>query len=142
MTAEDLPRVMPVELAAYPHPWSQGNFEDCLRNHVYSCWVFEHESRFSGHVVISIVAGEVHILNICVLPEIQGNGWGRKLLMETEWIARQHKAKTCFLEVRSSNHIGLQLYENMGYNEIGYRKDYYPLDKGREDAIVMAKDLF
>jgi len=42
----------------------------------------------------------------------------------------------------SINKIGLNLYISEGYNEIGYREAYYPADKGREDAVIMAKSLF
>ncbi len=142
MTFDDLPEVMQGELASYPHPWTEGNFKDCISNQIYSCWVFEQEKEILGHLVISAVAGESHILNLCVYPQIQGQGWGRKLLEEAEHIAKQHRAETCFLEVRPSNKAGLKLYESAGYNQIGIRNDYYPADKGREDAIVMAKTLF
>ena len=142
MTLDDLPEVMKGELASYPHPWTEGNFKDCIRNQAYSCWVFEQEKETLGHLVISAAAGESHILNLCVYPQIQGQGWGRKLLEEAEHIAKQHRAETCFLEVRPSNKAGLKLYESAGYNQIGIRNDYYPADKGREDAIVMAKTLF
>jgi len=142
MNSDDLSNVMQVEFAAYPHPWTQKNFEDCMRNCIYSCWVFELDEKLVGHVIISVAAGEAHILNICVIPEEQGNGWGRKLLAEAEWIAKQHKAEDCFLEVRQSNIVGLGLYESVGYNQIGLRKNYYPTNNGREDAVVMAKVLF
>ncbi len=142
MTEDDLEEVMVGELASYPYPWTLGNFKDCLNNRMYSCWIFEHDDEYSGHLVLSTGAGEAHILNICVYPQKQGNGWGRKLLLEAEWIAKQHKAENCILEVRPSNHAGIHLYQSEGYNEIGLRKDYYPADKGREDAIVMAKFLF
>lgn len=142
MTIDDLPTVMRGELQSYPHPWTQGIFTDCLQSKRYSCWVLELDKKLKGHVVISAMAGEAHILNLCVYPELQGNGWGRKLLTEAEWIAKQHRAKTCFLEVRPSNLAGMHLYQDMGYNEIGMRKNYYPAKKGREDAIVMAKTLF
>jgi len=141
MTHDDLQQVMAVELAAYPHPWSQKNFEDCLKNAIYSCWVFEQDQKILGYVVLSAVAGEAHVLNLCVTPPEQGKGWGRKLLAEAEHIALQRQAETCFLEVRPSNIAGINLYASVGYNEIGYRKNYYPADKGREDAIVMAKTL-
>ena len=142
MTLDDLKDVMQGELASYPHPWSEANFKDCIKNQGYSCWVFEHNNQCAGHVVISAAAGESHILNLCVYPKMQGQGWGRKLLEEAEYIARQHRAETCFLEVRPSNKAGINLYESSGYNQIGVRKAYYPADKGREDAIVMAKTLF
>ncbi len=141
MVEADLPEVMKVELASYPYPWTLKNFEDCLNHKVYSCWVFMLDDVLSGYVVISIVADEAHILNICVAPSKQGNGWGRKLLQEAGWIATQRKSKDCFLEVRSSNNIGIKLYESEGYNQIGFRKNYYPADNGREDAIIMAKEL-
>ncbi len=141
MKMSDLTQVMDGEFAAYPHPWTRRNFEDCLNNKVYSCWVFENENEFSGHLVISVAAKESHILNLCVYPEKQGSGWGRKLLKEAELIAKHNNAETCFLEVRPSNKTGVYLYQSAGYNEIGLRKNYYPADQGREDAIVMAKSL-
>ena len=142
MVHADLDNVMKGEIDSYPYPWSFGNFEDCLRHHrLYTCWVFELENVSTGHVVISAGAGEAHILNICVYPPEQNKGWGRKLLAEAEWIAKQYKAENCILEVRPSNKAGIHLYQTEGYNEIGIRPDYYPADKGREDAIVMAKAL-
>ena len=91
--------------------------------------------------MISTVLKEAHILNICLYPEYQNKGWGRKLLAEAELISKTNGAETCFLEVRPSNKSGLHLYQTEAYNEIGCRKNYYPADKGREDAIVMAKTL-
>ena len=141
MTWEDVDNVMLLEMMAYPLPWKRALFEDCLNKPSYTCWVFEHEGAFSGYLISSSAAGEAHILNFCVHPNLQGKGWGRKLLEEAEWIAVQHRADTCFLEVRPSNLSALRLYESSGYNEIGRRKKYYPAENGREDAIVMAKVL-
>ncbi|MCK5917656.1 MAG: ribosomal protein S18-alanine N-acetyltransferase [Cocleimonas sp.] len=141
MRDTDLNDVMQLELLAYPFPWRRQLFEDSLSKPSYTCWVFEHENEFSGYLISSSAAGEAHILNLCVHPKLQGKGWGRKLLAEAEWIAKQHRADTCFLEVRVSNHAALHLYESSGYNEIGRRKKYYPAKNGREDAVVMAKSL-
>ena len=141
MLVKDLTELMIGELAAYPYPWTRGNFEDCLGNKAYSCWVFEQQQSLYGHVVISTVLKESHILNICLYPEHQNKGWGRKLLFEAESIAKTNGAETCFLEVRPSNKSGLHLYQSEAYNEIGLRKNYYPANNGREDAIVMAKTL-
>lgn len=141
MRDEDLADVMVGELAAYPYPWTLGNFQDCLNNQAYSCWVFQQNNKLRGHLVLSIVVNEAHILNICIYPELQGKGWGRKLLAAAEIIAEKKAAETIFLEVRPSNKAGMNLYHSEGYNEVGLRKGYYPADSGREDAVVMAKTL-
>ena len=52
------------------------------------------------------------------------------------------RAETIFLEVRPSNVGAIALYEKMGFNEIGIRKGYYPAEHGREDAIMLALELF
>lgn len=139
MLSDDLDDVMVGELESYPFPWTLKNFEDCLANQIYSCWVLEEASKLYGHLVLSTGAKEAHILNLCVYPDYQGKGLGKKILFEAELIAKQRDAETCFLEVRPSNKAGLHLYRSKGYNEIGIRNDYYPDHNGREDAIVMAK---
>ena len=142
LQTEDLTKLMVGELAAYAFPWTMKNFEDCLSNRAYSCWVFEKDNQLLGHVIISIVLKEAHLLNICLYPDHQNQGWGRKLLFEVETIAKHEGAETCFLEVRPSNKAALKLYRDESYNEIGVRKKYYPDEDGsREDAIVMAKTL-
>ena len=141
MKIADMDKVMQLESLAYPFPWSRKLFEDCLSKPSYTCWIFEYKNTFSGYLISSSAAGEAHILNLCVHPKLQNQGWGRKLLAEAEWIAKQHRADTCFLEVRASNLAALYLYESSGYNAIGRRKKYYPAKNGREDAIVMAKTL-
>ncbi len=140
MADDDLPSVLAVEEAGYEHPWTLGIFRDCLRVG-YCCWVCQLGEQVIGHGVMSVAAGECHILNICVHPDWQGHGLGRKVLQRLLGIGRQHHADTAFLEVRVSNRAAIELYLSSGFNEVGLRKGYYPNTRGREDALVFAKDL-
>jgi ribosomal-protein-alanine N-acetyltransferase len=56
-------------------------------------------------------------------------------------IARQNKARVALLEVRMSNTAAYKLYTKLGFDEVGLRKGYYPARHGREDAIILARDL-
>ncbi|CAA6817666.1 MAG: Ribosomal-protein-S18p-alanine acetyltransferase (EC [uncultured Thiotrichaceae bacterium] len=141
LQTSDIPIVMEIELRAYPHPWTDGIFNDCLRVG-YSCWVYEHQDTIIGYLILSLVVDEMHILNICIDPKYQAQGLGKQLLEEAEAIGQEKTAKEVFLEVRPSNTAALLLYQDFGYNQIGLRKNYYPATNGREDAIVMAKTLF
>ena len=141
MRVSDLDAVMEVERRAYPFPWTRGFFEDCLRAS-YPAWVLLVEGRMSGHGVLSIAADEAHVLNICVDPSLQGRGFGRRLFRGLVDIAVQQGAQRVFLEVRPSNAAAIALYHDEGFNEIGRRPRYYPAHNGREDAIVMARELF
>ena len=140
MTEADLAAVMEVELRAFPHPWSEGNFRDCLRAG-YECWVLDREEQVIGYGVLSLVVDEAHILTLCIDPELQGNGLGRRMLERLLNLAKLRHADTAFLEVRASNRVALGLYRAVGFNEVGVRRGYYPADGGREDAIVLALAL-
>jgi len=140
MQDTDLVEIMEIERRSYPHPWTRQIFNDCLRAG-YCCWVCEQQGVIEGYGVTSIAAGESHLLNLCVRPESQQQGIGRKLLLHLISLARRQNAEMMFLEVRPSNRAARVLYESMGFNELGSRREYYPADKGREDALILARVL-
>ena len=140
MLDEDVPAVMAIERLVYPHGWTEGIFLDCLRVH-YSCWVLEQGEKIIGYGIMSVAVGEAHILNVAVSPSCQGQGRGRDMLMHLLSTGRRHGAETAFLEVRPTNQIAIRLYETAGFHQVGVRRGYYPAGKGREDAVIMAREL-
>jgi len=140
MRESDLDTVVGIETRAYAFPWSIGIFRDCL-NACYPSWLLVQSEIIIGYGIISIAAGEAHILNICIDPEAQGHGHGRRLLRALIRVARNQRAERIYLEVRPSNPRAIALYFDEGFNEIGRRPRYYPANMGREDAIVMAMEL-
>ncbi len=141
MGIADLPKVLKIEAKNYNYPWSENIFLDCLRAPNYTCWVCEEmDNKVIGYCIISIAVGEAHVMNLCVDPDAQGLGAGRKMLENMiEYI--RPKVQTVFLEVRPSNYKAIRLYQSLGFNEIGIRKDYYPSEKGREDAVMLALEI-
>lgn len=140
MTAADLPYVLAIERKNYQFPWEEDVFTDCFKAG-YGCYVCEELDKILGYCLVSIAVGEAHILNISVDPAEQGQGIGRRMLQHLVETARG-RAETVFLEVRVSNEIAIALYQDEGFNEIGVRKGYYPAEDGREDAIMLALQLF
>lgn len=136
MQQADLDDIMAIENVIYSHPWSRGNFSDSL-NAGYSCWVFEQNSEIIGYSVVMLAADEAHLLNLSVASDRQGQGLGQHLLERIMEISRSHGAQHMFLEVRVSNRVAVKLYEKMGFNEMAIRRNYYPAEHGREDAILM-----
>lgn len=140
MRLEELPTVLAVEQRAYSHPWTDGIFRDCLRVG-YQCWVAEIDQRLAGYSIMSVAVGEAHVLNLCIDPARQGQGLGRQLLQRMLEMAVTLHADTAYLEVRESNQVAQGLYESIGFNQVGQRRNYYPAQKGEEDALVYAKVL-
>jgi ribosomal-protein-alanine N-acetyltransferase len=140
MHKNDIAHILTIEAKNYQFPWNENVFKDCFTAINYSCWVCEDGENIIGYAVLSVGAGEAHIINISVDPQSQGLGVGRKIMQHLIKIAGK-KAETLFLEVRPSNHRAINLYNQLGFNQVGLRKNYYPAIRGREDAVILALEL-
>lgn len=140
MSPEDLAQVADIERRSYDFPWTQGVFRDCLLAD-YVCLVLVAEGRVLGYGILSVAAGEAHVLNLCVDPEYRHFGYGEKILNEMLARARGASVEQVFLEVRPSNKGAMALYKKKGFHQIAHRPAYYQARKGREDAAVLALKL-
>ena len=136
MREDDLSGVAAAERDSYAFPWSEGVFRDCLRAG-YLCRVAEIDHRLVGYGILSVGAGEAHILNVCVRAEYRCRGLGRRLVTGMFDLGRAYGASDLFLEVRPSNATAIRLYQSLGLAQVGLRRGYYQAADGREDAIVM-----
>lgn len=141
LTPEGVDAVLAVEQRAYPLPWNRTNFLDALQAG-YQAQMLVAGDTLLGYFIAMEGVEEVHLLNITVAPDFQGQGWARVLLDALDIWARGRAAQWLWLEVRVSNARAQQVYEAHGYQRVGRRKDYYPAGHGaREDAVVMSLRL-
>jgi ribosomal-protein-alanine N-acetyltransferase len=136
----DLPEVAAIEQQSYAFPWSENIFRDCLRVG-YTCRALDLAGQIIGYGVMSLGAGEAHILNVCVREQFRSVGFGRRLLEHLLERAAAAGVAEAFLEVRPSNLSAIRLYQHLGFEQIGIRRGYYQAPDGREDAIVLKREL-
>lgn len=140
MTFNDIDEIMMIELEAYPYPWSHGIFKDCIKSK-YECWLVEGRGEIAGYIVFSIGAGESHLLNVCVENSYRRQGVAKILLNKLYQAAVELGAEVVFLEVRPSNVSAIELYRAEGFEQIAVRKNYYPGQPRREDALIFRRPL-
>jgi [ribosomal protein S18]-alanine N-acetyltransferase len=140
MMEMDLTEVAAIEQKSYAFPWSENIFRDCLRVG-YTCRALDLAGQIIGYGVMSMGAGEAHILNLCVREEFRIVGFGRRLLEHMLERAAASGVGEAFLEVRPTNLAAIRLYQRLGFEQIGIRRGYYQAPDGREDAIVLKLDL-
>jgi ribosomal-protein-alanine N-acetyltransferase len=145
MTEADIPAVLAMERAACLHPlhaWSEDNYRSSIRA---GYWLRVRCEGDSGRVVAVCVAmdgfDEVHLLNIAVDRGLQRRGVAVDLIGHLVARCRQQGATSLWLEVRPSNEGARALYRREGFVEVGVRRGYYPAPEGREDALVMRREI-
>jgi ribosomal-protein-alanine N-acetyltransferase len=140
MRASDVAEVVAIERSSYQFPWSEGIFRDCLRVG-YVCRVATVSRNVTGYGVMSVGAGEAHILNLCIGAGFRNRGTGKWLLRYLIERAAAAGVAEAFLEVRPSNTAAIRLYLSMGFEQVGTRRAYYQAVGGREDAAVLKRAL-
>jgi len=147
LTVDWLERVLQIENAVYPHPWSSANFVDSMATG-YQMQVLTASGDAGNEILGYFVAmkgfEEVHLLNITVPAERQRQGWARLMLDALAVWSRGQGANWLWLEVRAGNERALKVYKEHGFKLVSVRQDYYPKGpkaNGREDAIVMSLKL-
>jgi ribosomal-protein-alanine N-acetyltransferase len=85
------------------------------------------------------VIDEAHITNVAILPEYRGRKLGEALMEKMISVARSMGARSMTLEVRVTNNIAQSLYQKLGFQKGGIRKNYY--SDNQEDALIMWVNL-
>jgi ribosomal-protein-alanine N-acetyltransferase len=138
IVAGDLDTLVTIEAAAYPFPWTRGNFVDSLNAGYLARKRLDAAGLWLGYFIALPGVQEMHLLNLTVAPEYQRRGHARAMLDELVREAHVHGATRLWLEVRASNDRAQALYRRYGFREIGVRRGYYPAGPlARENAIVM-----
>ena len=147
MQAQDLKAVLEIERAAQLMPWGLLSFEEALSRDDsgnYHCRVVENENKVVAFHILSAIEDEVHILNIVVSPQWQGQGLGHFLLNDIVDFTTGKQANKIFLEVRASNEVAQSLYLKWQFKQIAIRKNYYRVpnsnqQSAKEDALVFMR---
>jgi ribosomal-protein-alanine N-acetyltransferase len=144
LSESDIGPIAEIDKACFPSPWCDKSFLSELNN-PYSLNIILKEldplekGSIYAYSFNHIVAGELSILRMAVIPAKRRLGYARYMLKSVFKRAVQLGAKEAFLEVRPSNTKARSLYHSLGFRVIGTRPNYYP--ETGEDALVMTKSL-
>lgn len=78
-----------------------------------------------GFCQFLLVAGDAELLTLAVGRRWHRQGVGRRIMDDFLHYAREHGAKNAFLEVAEDNLPAQRLYEGLGFQCEGIRRDYY-----------------
>lgn len=141
MTEAHLDAVLDIERMGQQFPWTRGNFQDALKAG-YGAWVALRDGKVEGFSLVMFAPDIAHLLLIAVAPERRRSSVGSLLVHHALQQTRRRELEALLLEVRPSNQGARAFYQQLGFQELSVRKNYYPADHGqREDALVLWKPL-
>ena len=137
LTPQDLDRAFAIEQRSHAFPWSEKTFAS-NQGERYLNYRLDVGTEMAAFAITQIVLDEATLFNLAVDPAFQRRGLGRTLLQHLIDELARRGVLTLWLEVRASNHAAIALYQQLDFNEVSVRRNYYPTAEGKEDAIIMA----
>jgi [ribosomal protein S18]-alanine N-acetyltransferase len=141
----DLDALVAVDQVCATHPWPAAHFRSEMdpanRARVLAVRELDPSRKATvvGFCAYRLVADEVHVHNLGVMPAQRRRGLGRLLLRTALEAAVRAEARWAMLEVRASNEAGRRLYEAEGFREVAERRAYYR--EPVEDAVILRRAL-
>lgn len=134
----DFEALFQIEQLAHSVPWSMGTLKN-NQGERYLNLKLSLDTKIVAFAICQTVLDEATLFNLAVSPAYQGKGYGKQLLQALIKRLRSQGVLTLWLEVRESNEKAQRLYDQLGFNQVDIRKNYYPTPDGkRENAVVMA----
>ena len=135
MTPAQLPQAAALGRACFSHPWTEQAQAEDLDNELLTLLAAVGEDgTLLGYGEVRTVLDEGTLERIAVAPQFRRHGAAEALLRRFLDDGRE-KLAFLTLEVRAGNVPAIGLYEKLGFEVVGRRRNYYR-EEG-EDALLM-----
>ncbi|HAL88496.1 MAG TPA: ribosomal-protein-alanine N-acetyltransferase [Clostridiales bacterium] len=138
MGPEHVPQIAKLEKLCFSDPWSEKSIASELQNPLALWLVAEEDGRVLGYVGSQTVLDESDMMNIAVDLGYRRQGIARALIEALISALAEGDSRCLRLEVRVSNENARALYESMGFQKLGLRKNYY--HNPMEDGLILGKE--
>ena len=95
------------------------------------------KKNLMGYVLASIALDQADIIFFIIKKEFRRKKYGSMLFTKFAHNLKTKGVKNIFLEVRKNNIPALNFYFFIGFERVGYRKNYYKNKNRRVDAEVL-----
>jgi len=142
---DDMPECASLEALCFPSFWTEEQFRDTWQEPWFAGYGLFEAGRLLAYISLSVLAGELEVLNMAVHPDARGRGLSRPLMAYalSDTLDGRHRTRRSLqpegwengvLEVRIGNAPARALYSGLGFIKAGMRKRYY---SDGEDALIM-----
>lgn len=136
----NIDELVSLEEKCFSSPWTKNMFLGDLKSE-NTCYygAFDENYNLIGYAGMWISIDDGQITNVAVHPDFRRKGIAYSLVLNLVQACKHKNLESITLEVRESNNNAISLYEKLGFERVGLRKNYYK--NPSENAILMTKTL-
>jgi ribosomal-protein-alanine N-acetyltransferase len=135
-------RLANIHASAFDEAWDEAGLNSLIQKSFHYGYALCDDSDIYAFVLVSKIMDEAEILTLATDIKARGKGYASKLMQHLTETLYDQGCKKLLLEVAIDNIAALRLYNRLGFETIGLRKNYYKRPNGLTiDAEIMALNL-
>ncbi len=138
MTLEDLNQIADILASDFDTFWNYDILKEELNAENSKYWIAKTGQEIVGFAGIKIMVDQADIMNIVVKKSHRNQGIGSLLLKQLINVSKELNLASITLEVMEENYPAIHLYRNLGFKQIGIRKNYY---QDKNGLIMCNRDV-
>jgi len=138
MTLEDFENIKDILISEFDDFWTPQILKNEIIGENKKYIVAKNDDAIVGFAGLFLSVDNVEIMNIVTKKTERGKGVGRMMLIKLIEFAKNNNYEAILLEVNENNIPARKLYESTGFEQIGFRKEYY---NSTDNAIIMSKKV-
>lgn len=131
----DMAQVLEIEQQSFEFPWTEEDYQCCLRQRNCIGMVAEHKERIAGVMIYELLKSQLHVLNFAVAPWARRQGVGTQMVQKLISKLSQQRRQELSLEVRETNVAAQLFFRKQGLLAQSVLRGHY--EDTTEDAYVM-----
>ena len=129
-----LNEILDIEKIVFTKPWTREQLKnDLVLSTNSDNWVYIEDQQVVGYILGCKVMDEFYLNNIAVHSDFQRRHIGRSLIEHVINRLQSQNIQRIYLEVSGENKPAQRLYESMGFQMKGLRRNYYA--KGEHEFL-------
>ena len=121
-----LDKILAIEKMVFNNPWTRQQLKsDLTLKTTAENWVYLDDQQVVGYILGWKVLDEYFLNNIAVHIDFQRRHIGRLLIKHVSTRLQKQEIHRIYLEVSCGNKPAQHLYESLGFQQNGMRRDYY-----------------
>ena len=121
-----LNEILDIEKIVFTKPWTREQLKnDLVLSTNSENWVYMEDQQVAGYILGCKVMDKFFLNNIAVHSDFQRRHIGSALIEHVKNRLQSQNIQRIYLEVSEKNKSTQQLYESMGFQKEGLRRDYY-----------------
>ena len=135
LVSRDMAEVLDIEQESFEYPWSEEDYQRCLRSRNCIGMVAEYHGEVVGYMIYELAKNKIQLLNMATAKQYRRSGVATQMVAKLIGKLTLQRRNRITFEIRETNLPAQLFFRTVGFRATQILPNYY--EQMQEDAYFM-----